>query len=233
MKDELQNIWQKTVVAYSRYYPGICLLRLRKATKQFRPNGLCPGRDSNPAFAEYEYCVLPPHHLNPSVKYSVEFVHGFAISNDLLTSWGRVLEKPKVAQPLKKCLKFCGASRLIVVFTRARHWSLSWARWVQSISHPSIYLMLTLILSSHLYLEIFLVVCFFLVLPPRLCMHSSSHPRPLNLILIDTYSWRGLQVMKVLIMQFFQTRIISSFLLPNIFPSSLFWNTLNYFLTLL
>jgi hypothetical protein len=37
---------------------------------------------------------------------------------------------------VKKFPAFYGARRFITVFTTARHWSLSWARWVQSSSHP-------------------------------------------------------------------------------------------------
>jgi hypothetical protein len=31
--DELEWIWKKAVVAYLRYYPAVCLKRLRKTTK--------------------------------------------------------------------------------------------------------------------------------------------------------------------------------------------------------
>jgi hypothetical protein len=40
--------------------------------------------------------------------------------------------------------------RFITVFTRTLHWSLSWVRWIQSISSHAIYLRSILILSSHL-----------------------------------------------------------------------------------
>jgi len=51
---------------------------------------------------------------------------------------------------VKNLPAFYGALRFITVFTRARHWSLSWARWIQSTpSHP-IYQIFVLILSYHL-----------------------------------------------------------------------------------
>jgi hypothetical protein len=39
-----------------------------------------------------------------------------------------------LTQLLKKFPAFYGTKRFIAVFTRARHWSLSWARWIQSTS---------------------------------------------------------------------------------------------------
>jgi hypothetical protein len=56
-----------------------------------------------------------------------------------LTLWGRdLLEKLIVTQLVKKFPAFYGTWRFITVFTRARHWSLSWARWIQSThSHPT------------------------------------------------------------------------------------------------
>jgi hypothetical protein len=62
-----------------------------------------------------------------------------------LQSWA-LLEKLPIVQLLKNFPAFYGTRRFITMFTRALHWSLSWARSVQSIpSHPCI-----LILSTHL-----------------------------------------------------------------------------------
>jgi hypothetical protein len=64
-------------------------------------------------------------------------------------SWA-LLEKLPVVQLLNIFPGFYGTRRLITVFTRAIHWSLSWARSVQSVlSHP-IVLRLILILFPHL-----------------------------------------------------------------------------------
>jgi hypothetical protein len=46
-----------------------------------------------------------------------------------------------------------GTRRFITVSTRARHWTLSWAKWIQSTVSHSNSLISTLILSSHLYLD--------------------------------------------------------------------------------
>jgi hypothetical protein len=52
-------------------------------------------------------------------------------------SWA-LLEKPPIVQLLKNFPTFYGTRRFINVFTRALHWSLSWARSIQFIpSHPT------------------------------------------------------------------------------------------------
>jgi hypothetical protein len=49
-----------------------------------------------------------------------------------VTSWSKVLlEKLIVTQLVKKFSAFCKTRRFINVFTKSRHWSLSWARWIQ------------------------------------------------------------------------------------------------------
>jgi hypothetical protein len=54
-----------------------------------------------------------------------------------LTSWSTVLEKSIVAQLVKNFSVFYGPRRLITVFTKALHRSLSWTRWTQfTPSHP-------------------------------------------------------------------------------------------------
>jgi hypothetical protein len=50
-----------------------------------------------------------------------------------LRSWA-LLEKPPVVQPLKNFPTFYGTRRFITVFTRALHWSLSWARSIETAS---------------------------------------------------------------------------------------------------
>jgi hypothetical protein len=63
-------------------------------------------------------------------------------------NWG-LLEKPPIVQLLKNFPAFYGTRKFIMLLTRALHWSLSWARSIQSIpSHP-ISLRSILILSTH------------------------------------------------------------------------------------
>jgi hypothetical protein len=58
----------------------------------------------------------------------------------LLTPWSRVvLEKLTVTHLLKKFPSFYGTRKSITVFTRARHWSVSWATFKPS-SHTHIFL---------------------------------------------------------------------------------------------
>jgi hypothetical protein len=64
-----------------------------------------------------------------------------SFKTDWLTDWlthsltpcGWVLKKLTVTQLDKKLPAFYGTRRFITVFTPARHRSLSWARWIQSI----------------------------------------------------------------------------------------------------
>jgi hypothetical protein len=52
--DELGMISKEMVVAYSRYYPGICLEVLKKTKKSLGQDSRCPDRHSNPAPPEYK-----------------------------------------------------------------------------------------------------------------------------------------------------------------------------------
>jgi hypothetical protein len=71
---------------------------------------------------------------------------------DSLTPWSRVLlEKLVVTELVKKLPAFYETQRFIM-FTRACHWSLSWARCIQSTPSHSIFQKFTLTLSSHLHL---------------------------------------------------------------------------------
>jgi hypothetical protein len=68
-------------------------------------------------------------------------------------SWA-LLEKLPILRLLKNFPVFYGNQRFIIVFTRALHLSLSWARSIQSIlSHP-ISLRSILTLSTHLRLDL-------------------------------------------------------------------------------
>jgi hypothetical protein len=77
------------------------------------------------------------------------------MTNNKLTPWNWVnLEQPPVVQLLKKFSGFYGTRRFITVFTRALHWSLSWARLIQSVPPYFISGRSILILSTHLRLGI-------------------------------------------------------------------------------
>jgi hypothetical protein len=131
-------------------------------------------------------------------------------------------------QLLKNFPAFYGTRRFITVFTRALHWSLSWARSIQSVpSHP-ISLRSILILSTYLRLGLpngllpFGSHQYPICIPPlphSWYMPCPSHPPCLNR---SSYTWRRVQVMKLLIMQF-----TSSLFSPNILLNTLFSNTLS------
>jgi hypothetical protein len=70
--------------------------------------------------------------------------------HDDLTPWRRVHEALIVAQLFDKYPTFYGTRSFIIVFTRARHWFLFWARRIQSTASHPISLRSTLILSFHL-----------------------------------------------------------------------------------
>jgi hypothetical protein len=52
--DELERIWKEAVVAYSKYYPGICLQGLGKTTRNLGLDSTCLLQDSNRVPPEYK-----------------------------------------------------------------------------------------------------------------------------------------------------------------------------------
>jgi hypothetical protein len=61
----------------------------------------------------------------------------------VITLWSRfILQKLTLAPPLKKFSALYGTRMFITVFTRARDWSLLWAKWIQSghTFHPIFFL---------------------------------------------------------------------------------------------
>jgi hypothetical protein len=94
------------------------------------------------------------------------------------------------------------------MFTRALHWSLSWARSIQSIWPHPIFPKSILILSSHLYVGLPSGL-FPSDFPPKSYMHSFSPnvcymPCPCHPPWFDhsDYTWQRVQVMELLAMQF-------------------------------
>jgi hypothetical protein len=104
--------------------------------------------------------------------------------NFYLRSWA-LLKKPSTVQLLKNFPAFHGTRRFITVFTRALHWSLSWATPIQSTPIHRISPRSILILFTHLSLCLpnFL---FRSIFPPISYMNSSSPPFMLHALSISS-----------------------------------------------
>jgi hypothetical protein len=145
---------------------------------------------------------------NPAPEIIVSTVHNSSILHYLLTySWRwALLEKLPIVQPLKNFPAFYGTRRFITALTRALHWSLSWAKSIQSPpSHPV--LRSILILSAHLRIGLpggpFLLAFPSVSFKHSSSPHSSYMPCPSHPAWLDhsNYTWGRVQVMKLLIMQ--------------------------------
>jgi hypothetical protein len=130
------------------------------------------------------------------------------------------------------------------MFTRALHWSLSWARSIQSIPPHPVSVRSILILSTHMRRSLHSGLSFLLAFPPISYMHSSCPPirdtRPAHLILLDliifiilgqtnsTTPWHSSSPRFILILSFLYAKIsqavFSAWVLPwaktvNTFPT--------------
>jgi len=118
--------------------------------------------------------------------------------------WSRVVEKLTAPHLVQKFPLYCGTRRFITMFRRTRYFSLSWTRWIQSAhSHP--FSKSVLILSFPLHLRI--LSDLFLSWFANKAQHAFVFS-PLHVSFSWVYQcnrlniWRGVQIMKVLIMQF-------------------------------
>jgi hypothetical protein len=97
------------------------------------------------------------------------------IVNNQLCPWNWVLlEKPPVTHLLKNFPKYYGTWKIVILLTGALHWSLPWARWIQSIPPQPISRRFILILSSRVRLGLFSVL-FLLTFAPKF-VSCLSHP---------------------------------------------------------
>jgi hypothetical protein len=88
------------------------------------------------------------------LNWRSDVLEGECISTDRQCGLGYrykvLVEEPSTAWLLKISPAFYGTRKFITVFTRARHWSISWARSIQFIPPHLINLSFSLILSDHL-----------------------------------------------------------------------------------
>jgi hypothetical protein len=110
----------------------------------------------------------------------------------LLTPWCRILfEKLIVTQLIKNILLSYGTRRFITVFTKARHWTLSWASWIQFTPSIPISPRSILMLSSP-YAWVFPVVSCLRASQPKPCKHlypppCVPHVHPISFSLISPW----------------------------------------------
>jgi hypothetical protein len=113
-----------------------------------------------------------------------------------LIPWSRIfLEKLTVAQLIKKFPTFYETRKFIIVFTRARHWSLSWAAW--NIPH------IIILVSGILHTTVNTFIGFFVTCVP-INLHNYH-----NIFYISTH--KNLVTTYIFIINFMTTRKTFSF----------------------
>jgi hypothetical protein len=121
------------------------------------------------------------------------------------------------------------------MFTRARYWSLSWAKSNQSIPPQSIFLRSILILSSHLtfksslwFSSLYLTYQYSMYIPLRPMRATfPAHFTLLDLIILISISGEDYTLLYSSLSNFLQSPIISFPFGSNILLSTLSSNTLN------
>jgi hypothetical protein len=125
---------------------------------------------------------------------------------DWLTAWSRIiLEKLLVTLLVKRFPTFYGTWRFITIFTRAHHWSISWARWIQSTPSHQISLASLLMLSPFLSRSSKLCLSFRVSYQNFVCISLPTHicctPQPYHLV-SQTF------VIRIEALEFVQTELL-------------------------
>jgi hypothetical protein len=146
--------------------------------------------------------------LNITAKFNTEYTTARHWTRSSLTPWnGVLLWKLIVAQLVKKLPTFYGTRKSTTTFTRARHWILSWAKWINSsIILPSTSGSPKWYFPSGLQTKIVSILLMSLHDPPTHLPWFCDH----NNIL-----WRE-QIMVILVTQFSLFSCYSSLLCPSI-----------------
>jgi hypothetical protein len=138
------------------------------------------------------YTVLSLHATRAAAVRGSSYLKFWTLTiQKYLTPWSwALLQELPVVQLLKNFLKFYENRRLITVFTRALHWSISWARSIQHVPAHSISVESILILFFHLRLNLdsgmfssdFRTKCVY--------MYSSSPPFVLRApLIVSSLTW--------------------------------------------
>jgi hypothetical protein len=158
--------------------------------------------------------AIPPHPQYVSMVWCI-VKHSTILPFTYLTACSRILLINLTATQLVYTFPAVyGTRRFITVFIKARHWSLSWARCIQSKHFQHISLRSILILSSHLRL-VFRVTSSLQVFRKKKNSHACYMTRLSRPPWLDHPNniWCSVQVMKLLIMQPLATFSLSG---PNI-----------------
>jgi hypothetical protein len=100
---------------------------------------------------QYQHQYRPPDFRNKPLRWtSLNNVQICDMTCKITPCSRSLLENVIVTTLVKKFSAFNGIRRFSTVFTRSRHWSLSWVRCILSVSSYLISLRSILILSSHL-----------------------------------------------------------------------------------
>jgi hypothetical protein len=111
---ELEGNCRGLIAILSRYF----FAWIVQNQEQFQP-GKIAFRPKTPHVQVHRFTVIPPLHI--LISYLLTYLRSWAL-----------LEELSIVQHLRNTPAFHGTRRFNTVFTRALHWSLSWAISIQS-----------------------------------------------------------------------------------------------------
>jgi len=151
-----------------------------------------------------------------------------------LTAWSRVLFLKSLCPQLDNAFPAVyGTRSLIPVLTTAHHVSLSWARSNLSLRRPNRFLLISINPAFSQVLQVVYILYVFLPKPYMLfsspfiqTCYITRQSHSYSLDKTGNICW-GIQIRSSSLCDLLQPAVTSSLLGPNIFPCTLFSNTLN------